>query len=169
MVMLKTASMRLIIVVGVGVAEALVAGRSGGASAQQTPTESGKPSLDYEFFKVRIEPIFLEHRTDHARCYSCHQMPRHNGGPLSLQVMPAGMTFWTEEQSQMNFKTVSKIVIPGAPLSSIFLLEPLAPEAGGAANMHQGGRQFASQDDPDWQNMKAWVNGAKLENPSKSH
>jgi hypothetical protein len=158
--------MKLIIVVGM--AAALFAGRSGRASAQQTPSESAKPSLDYEFFKARIEPIFLNHRGDRARCYSCHQMPRHNGGPLSLQVLPAGMTFWTEEQSQMNFKTVSKIVIPGKPLSSLLLLMPLAPEAGGGANMHQGGRQFTSQDDPDWQNMKAWVNGAKLENSSKS-
>jgi hypothetical protein len=158
--------MKLMIVVGI--AAALIGGRFSGVSAQQTPSEAAKPSLDYEYFKVRIEPIFLEHRPDHPRCYSCHQMPRHNGGPLSLQVLPPGATFWTEEQSQMNFKTVSKIVIPNAPLSSFFLMEPLAPEAGGWANMHQGGRQFMSQDDPDWQTMKAWVNGERLGNASKS-
>ena len=34
-------------------------------------------------------------------------------------------------------------------------LNPLAPEVGGLADTHQGGRQFASEDDPDWKNMKA--------------
>jgi hypothetical protein len=38
---------------------------------------------------------------------------------------------------------------------------PMAPEAGGLADTHQGGRQFASEDDPDWKNMKAWVLGQK--------
>jgi hypothetical protein len=95
-------------------------------------------------------------------------MGRHNGGPLSLQMLPAGASFWTEEQSRLNFKAVSKVVSPGDPESSLFLLMPLAPEAGGAANMHQGGRQFTSKDDPDWQNMKAWVSGAKLGDSSES-
>jgi len=64
-----------------------------------------------------------------------------------------GQNTWTEEQSRRNFETVSKLVVPGAPLSSLFLLMPLVPEAGGMADTHQGGRQFASQDDPDWKNM----------------
>jgi hypothetical protein len=41
------------------------------------------------------------------------------------------------------------------------LLMPLAPEVGGLADTHQGGRQFASQDDPDWKIMAAWVRGQK--------
>jgi hypothetical protein len=80
---------------------------------------------------------------------------------LSLEALPAGASFWTEEQSRRNFEIVSKLVIPGDPISSIFLLMPLAPEAGGLADTHQGGRQFRSQDDPDWKNMEAWVRGAK--------
>jgi hypothetical protein len=129
---------------------------SAGADAQA-------PQLDYEFFKTRVEPIFLKHRSDdHARCYVCHQMMRHGGGPLSLQMLPAGASFWTEEQSRQNFETVSKLVVPGNPSMSLFLRMPLAPEAGGLADTHQGGRQFASEDDPDWKNMKAWVMGQKV-------
>jgi hypothetical protein len=30
------------------------------------------PKLDYEFFKSRVEPVFLTKRPDHARCYVCH-------------------------------------------------------------------------------------------------
>jgi hypothetical protein len=120
------------------------------------------PQLDYEFFKTRVEPIFLKKRSDdHARCYVCHQMMRHGGGPLSLDMLPTGASFWTEEQSRRNFEVVSKLVVPGKPELSLFLRMPLAPEAGGLADTHQGGRQFASEDDPDWKNMKAWVMGQK--------
>jgi hypothetical protein len=130
----------------------------------QTPaaSESQTPQLDYEFFKTRVEPIFLKKRSDdHARCYVCHQMMRHGGGPLSLEMIPAGARFWTEEQSRRNFETVSKLVVPGNPSLSLFLRMPMAPEAGGLADTHQGGRQFASEDDPDWKNMRAWVMGQK--------
>ena len=113
-------------------------------------------------FSNEVEPIFLKKRSDeHARCYVCHQMQRHGGGPLSLEDAPTGANFWTEEQSRHNFETVSKLVVPGKPELSLFLRMPMAPEAGGLADTHQGGRQFASEDDPDWKNMKAWVMGQK--------
>ena len=55
------------------------------------------PQLDYEFFKTRVEPIFLKSRSaDHARCYVCHQVSRHGGGPLSLDLLSPGMSFWTD-------------------------------------------------------------------------
>jgi hypothetical protein len=120
------------------------------------------PQLDYQFFKTRVEPIFLKKRSaDHARCYVCHQVAHHGGGPLSLEMLSPGMSFWTEEKSRRNFLAVSRLVVPGDPASSLFLRMPLAPEAGGLADTHQGGRQFASEDDPDWKNMKAWVLGQK--------
>jgi hypothetical protein len=107
--------------------------------AGQAPSAS-RPSLDYEFFKTRVEPIFLEKRwPDHARCYVCHEISRHGGGPLSLERLSPGTSFWTEEQSRANFQVVSKLVIPGNPLSSLLLIMPLAPEVGGIADTHQGG------------------------------
>jgi hypothetical protein len=81
-------------------------------------------------------------------------------------MLSPGMSFWTEEQSRRNFEVVSKLVVPGDPQSSLFLRMPLAPEAGGLADTHQGGRQFASQDDPDWKNMEAWVRGQKASGSS---
>jgi hypothetical protein len=133
------------------------------ATAQTAaPADAKTPELDYVFFKTHVEPIFLKKRSDeHARCYVCHQVMRHGGGPLSLEMLPTGASFWTEEQSRHNFEVVSKLVVPGNPDLSLFLRMPLAPEAGGIADTHQGGRQFASQDDPDWKNMKAWVLGEK--------
>ena len=129
--------------------------------AAQGPSAS-KPSLDYEFFKTRVEPIFLKKRfPDHARCYTCHEVSRHGGGPLSLERLAPGASSWTEEQSRANFQIVSKLVIPGSPMTSLFLIMPLAPEVGGIADTHQGGRQFRSQDDPDFKAMEAWIRGEK--------
>lgn len=134
------------------------------AAGQNAPSsEPAKAQLDYEFFKERVQPIFLKQRwPNHARCYVCHQTAHHGGGPLSLQQLNTGASDWTEEQSRLNFEAVSKVVTPGDPQASLFLRMPLAPEAGGMADAHQGGRQFESQNDPDWQNMKAWVLGQKL-------
>jgi hypothetical protein len=149
------------LVVAVFVPARFARGESTKASKAQSASAS-KPSLDYEFFKTRVEPIFIKKRwPDHSRCYVCHEVSRHGGGPLSLEALPAGASFWTEEQSRHNFEVVSKLVIPGDPTSSLFLQMPLAPEAGGLADTHQGGRQFRSKDDPDWKNMEAWVRGQK--------
>ena len=129
--------------------------------AAQAPSAS-RPTLDYEVFKAQVEPIFLKKRfPDHARCYVCHEVSRHGGGPLSLARLSPGTSFWTEEQSRANFQVVSKLVTPGDPLKSMLLLMPLAPEVGGIADTHQGGRQFTSQDDPDWKAIAAWVRGQK--------
>src|SRR5258707_9638119 len=107
------------------------------------------PQLDYEFFKTRVEPIFLKSRSaDHARCYVCHQVSRHGGGPLSLDLLSPGMSFWTEEQSRHNFEVVSKLVVPGDPSLSLFLRMPLAPEAGGLPRPHQRGGDVSLHGDP---------------------
>ena len=130
------------------------------AKAQNSGSpDAQKPQLDYEFFKTRVEPIFLKRRGDHARCYVCHSVG--SGAPQYLVKLPPGSTFWTDDQSRRIFENVSKLVVPGDPSLSLFLRMPLAPEAGGLADTHQGGRQFASEDDPDWKNMKAWVLGQK--------
>ncbi len=65
---------------------------------------------------------------------------------------------WDDEQSRKNFEAVSKLVIPGDPLSSRLLMHPLEPEAGGD-EFHTGGRQFSSQDDPQFKILAAWVRG----------
>lgn len=139
-----------------------VACAQSGEGSKALSSSPARPSLDYQFFKTRVEPIFIKKRwPDHSRCYVCHEVSRHGGGPLSLEALPAGASFWTEEQSRHNFEVVSRLVIPGDPASSLLLQMPLAPEAGGLADTHQGGRQFRSKDDPDWKNMEAWVRGEK--------
>jgi hypothetical protein len=46
-------------------------------------------------------------------------------------------------------------------MSSLLVIMPLAPEVGGIADTHQGGRQFRTQDDPDWKILEAFARGQK--------
>jgi hypothetical protein len=116
------------------------------------------PMLDYDFFKARVEPIFLQKRAGHTRCYVCHA--ESNNG-FRLERLAPGASFWTEEQSRSNFEMASRLVNPGDPSTSRLLMQPLAPEAGGNV-FHSGGRQFGAKDDPDWNTLADWVNGRKL-------
>src|ERR1700745_2946418 len=50
------------------------------------------PTLDYDYFKTKVQPIFLTKRPGHARCISCHG----SGTPLRLQPPPAGSSGWGE-------------------------------------------------------------------------
>jgi len=120
-------------------------------------TAAADPTLDYDVYKRRVEPIFLKKRAGHARCATCHQL---SNNAFRLEKLPAGGATWTDEQSRKNFATVSTLVVPGDPAQSRLLLQPLAPQAGGNA-YHSGGWQFASKDDPDWKTLAAWVKGRK--------
>lgn len=69
-------------------------------------------SLDYDVFKTKVEPIFLQKRRSHARCVVCHAAANH---AFSLQPLDKGATTWTEEQSRKNFEMVSRIVRRAIP------------------------------------------------------
>ena len=113
-------------------------------------------SLDYQFFKERVQPVFLKKRPGNARCIVCHN----RGAVTYLQPLAPGTTTWDEDQSRKNFDAVKRYVVPGNPLKSKLLMHPLAEEAGGD-DFHGGGHHWKSQDDPEWQTMAAWVRGQK--------
>ena len=118
---------------------------------------AGAQTLDYAQFKSSVEPIFLKKRAGHTRCVVCHSDRSNN--LLKLQKLAPGAKEWSDEQSRKNFEAVSRLVAPGKPQSSLLLLHPLAPEAGGDA-YHSGGRQFENRDDPDWKAIARWVGGS---------
>jgi hypothetical protein len=108
-------------------------------------------------YKSRVEPIFLKKRPGHARCVACHVDAT---TAFRLQPLPEGAKSWTEEQSRKNFEVASHLVNPSDPASSRLLKHPLAPDGGGD-KFHGGGRQFASQNDPEYKAISDWVRGAK--------
>lgn len=126
-----------------------------------SPLRAQAQALDYEFFKARVQPIFLEKRAGHTRCVVCHSERSNNA--FRLEKLPPGAKAWTEAQSRRNFEMASRLVVPGNPQSGLLLTHPLAPEAGGDA-YHSGGRQFASRNDPAWKTLSRWAQaGAKAD------
>ena len=115
--------------------------------------------LDFEFFRSEVQPIFVEKRDGFTRCVVCHAGEGRVG---FLEELSSGVSTWDDEQSRTNFEAVSRLVTPGEPLSSRLLMHPLEPAAGGD-EFHNGGRQFASQEDPWFRVLAAWVSGNKVE------
>src|SRR5437868_13256800 len=95
------------------------------------------PALDYEFFKLRVQPIFLQKREGHTRCYVCHA---ESNNAFRLERLSPGASTWNEEQSRRNFEMASILVNPGAPAPSRLLHQPLAPEAAGTGFPPAGGK-----------------------------
>ena len=113
------------------------------------------PGLDFGTFKDRIEPIFLQKRPGHTRCYVCHAESNNN---FRLEKLSPGQGKWNDEQSRKNFEMIAKLVNPGDPDTSRLLLHPLAPEGGGDV-FHSGGRQFGDKNDPAYKTIADWVKG----------
>jgi hypothetical protein len=112
--------------------------------------------LDYEFFKTRVQPIFLAKRSGHARCISCHVVP--TGAIFQLQRLSPGETTWDEDQSRKNFDAVSKVIAVPGNAKSPLLVHPLTEDAGGDF-FHSGGKHWNSQNDAEWQTLKDWIMG----------
>ena len=112
-----------------------------------------QPSLDYDYFKTRVQPIFAAKRPGHARCISCHG----SGTPLRLQPLAPGAAGWSEEESQKNFQAVKRVASAG--VKSRLLTHPLDESAGGDF-YHSGGKHWTSQNDPEWKVLQAFVTGA---------
>ena len=136
----------------------LVAALAAAAAFPQTPPASNEASpLDYEFFKAKVQPIFLAKREGHARCYVCHS----TGTPFRLQRLSPGAATWDEEQSRKNFRAASAMVNVSEPEDSLLLREPLA-EAAGGNHFHPGGKHWDSKDAAEWKILDEWAHGQKL-------
>jgi len=128
-----------------------------GTSAPEV--SSAAKSLDFDFYRTRVEPIFLNPRqgggaaAGGVACFACHTVL---ATPMPLQALSAGAKTWTEAQSKKNFEAVTRLVTPGEPLKSRLLLHPLATEAGGSAR-HTGGKFWTSQNDPEFLTLSEWV------------
>ena len=125
------------------------------AQSQTAASPGAAAKLDYEFFTNTVQPVLLTKRPGHARCVMCHTV---NNAPFHLVPLSPGAATWNEEQSRQNFELVQRVAAPGI-MDSPLVKHPLAQEAGGDPH-HGGGQQFASQSDPDWLTLKAFVSGA---------
>src|SRR5438128_1991799 len=90
------------------VAACLVVAAAG--SLRQAASQPASAPLNYEFFKAKVQPVFLAKRPGHARCVVCHSI---NNAPFKLVPLSAGSTTWNEEQSRRNFELVQRVAVPG--------------------------------------------------------
>ncbi len=137
---------------GLGLLVAIVVAAHPGAQ-QLPPQPRPGAALDYETFKTRVQPILMAARKGNARCLSCHAR---GGGNSYLEPLAPGAATYTEEQTRRNFERIQKLVVPGEPLKSILLINPLAEEAGGS-HWHGGGKHWQSQENPEWRTLAEWV------------
>jgi hypothetical protein len=126
------------------------------AVSTSAQAQAQTPSLDYDYFKNKVQGVFLTKRPGHTRCVVCHTV---NNAPLHLVPLSPGAMTWDEAQSRQNFQLVQKVVVAGYEDSPL-VKHPLAEEAGGDPH-HGGGQQFDSKNDPNWQIIRSWVMGAK--------
>ena len=124
--------------------------------AQAPAPASASPTLDFEFYRTRVEPMFLVKRPGNVRCVDCHGR---GAGLLRFQPLAEGATAWSEEDSRKNLDALSKFIVPGSPRASRLLRHPLAREAGGDS-FHGGGKHWHSATDPEYQTLVAWITGA---------
>ena len=131
------------------------AGPSRQAKSQPVSSPTASASLNYDFLKAKVEPVFLAKRAGHTRCVVCHTI---NNAPFHLVPLSPGSTTWSEEESRKNFESTKVLVVAGNVERSRLLIHPLAEDAGGDF-FHTGGKHFDSQNSPEWQVLKAWVMG----------
>jgi len=114
-----------------------------------------EPTLDFEFFRACVQPVFANPREGHIRCSNCHA-----AGDIGFAPPAQANKEWTDQQAKSAFAVISRLIVPGNPEQSRFLLKPLHPDGGGSYT-HNGPRRWQSRSDPEWQMLAGWVRGEK--------
>src|SRR5687767_5153846 len=112
------------------------------AAAFASRGEAADAPPDFGHFREKIEPVLQ------SVCVQCHAGK--GKGAFALMARARGKVV-TEAESRKDFETVLKLLVPGKPMQSKFLLKPLAEKDGGVK--HQGGDRIF-KGTPAY---KAWV------------
>ena len=116
-----------------------------------------EPVLDFAFFRSCVQQVFAKPLEGHIRCSNCHNA---GAGIMGFAVLPGNGREWSDAEAKQAFQTISRLIIPGNPEQSRFLLKPLHPDGGGSY-AHNGVRRWQTRNDPEWQMLAAWVRGEK--------
>ncbi len=114
-----------------------------------------EPPLDFEFFRACVQPVFANPREGHIKFSNCH-----NAGLIGFAPPPQDGKAWNDQEARRAFSTITRLIVPGNPDQSRFLLKPLHPDGGGSYT-HTGPRRWASRTDPEFQMLAQWVRGER--------
>ena len=115
-----------------------------------------EPTVDFTFFRSCVQRVFQTPRDGHIRCSNCH-----DAGLIGFAPVPGeGRAAWNDEEARRAFQVISRLIVPGNPEQSRFMLKPLHPDGGGSY-AHNGVRRWQSRDDPEWQMLAAWIRGQR--------
>jgi hypothetical protein len=117
-----------------------------------------EPTVDFTFFQSCVQKVFATPREGHISCSSCHA-----GGLAGFAPPPQDGKSWSDAEAKRAFQSISRLIIPGNPEQSRFMLKPLHPDGGGTYT-HNGVRRWQSRDDPEWQMLAGWVRGERKGN-----
>ena len=123
-------------------------------------------ALDFEYYRARVEPIFLDTRRvgdGRESCAFCHAQndAAPNGAPRFLAALMPDAETWTVEQARDNFAAVSSLVVPGDPLDSRLLTYPLGVDVAGQPHPDMSPR--ITLNSPEYRTLAAWINGETVD------
>lgn len=111
--------------------------------------------IDFEFFRACVQQVFANPREGHIRCSNCH-----SSGLIGFAPVAQSGIAWNDQEAKLAFSTITRLIIPGNPEQSRFLLKPLHPDGGGSYT-HNGPRRWQSRDDPEYRMLASWVRGER--------
>lgn len=118
-------------------------------------TPPAAPALDFEFYRACVQQVIATPRPGHLSCTECH-----SGGSIGFAPAPANGTSWTEAEARRGFAVMERLIVPGDPDQSRWLLKPLHPDGGGSY-AHNGVRRWQSRNDPEYRMLAAWIRGER--------
>lgn len=141
---------------------------AGGCLSDLT-AEQAPPDLDEAFFRCRVQPVL----TKSCAALLCHGDPERPFRVYARNRLRLGGSeaernaFLREAERAFNFASARAFASPGAPEQSLLLLKPLDERAGGyyhgGAVEYGQGNLFASDEDADFETLRAWLSGEKEE------
>lgn len=121
---------------------------------------------DFNYFTAFVQPLFVK-RYGTSACVNCHTPDANASGRFRI-LRPGPDGHYTLEQSKTNFVSLLSVIDQKHTDKSPLLVKPLDPRASEGelhGETHDGGVFWPNQFDPDFQTVRDWLKGAKLETP----
>jgi hypothetical protein len=117
----------------------------------QVAKRDPEKALDFEYFRVRVQPLLAVVGGDGRSCFSCHA----NQSVFNLRPPDASGNF-PEEVSRHNFRSMLRVIDLEQPENSLVLKKTTMEVP------HCGGKRWDGRDHPAYQAILLWLNGAKV-------